>query len=173
MGRKIFSQQGWADMLPLNDSVILLLSDALYAINMKNGEGWRHEIFLKELPFPKAEKEFMQGFTSNILIEKEKIYIASCDRLFCLDHTGKVLWLQGVSRKITGESQIFTMDSSLYMVNYGSGLVKGSMTKKWGIPYVAKFNKNTGASRSVFLISNNFGNCKSRTSVQRYFVCII
>ena len=28
--------------------------------------------FLKELPFPKAEKEFMQGFTSNILIEKRK-----------------------------------------------------------------------------------------------------
>ena len=155
--RKIFSQQGWADMLPLNDSVILLLSDALYALNMKNGEGWRHEIFLKELPFPKAEKEFMQRFTSNILIEKEKIYIASCDRLFCLDHTGKVLWLQGVSRKITGESQIFTMDSSLYMVNYGSGLVKGSMTKKWGIPYVAKFNKNTGFQEAFSSFPTSLG----------------
>lgn len=66
---------------------------------MKNGEGWRHEIFLKELPFPKAEKEFMQGFTSNILIEKEKIYIASCDRLFCLDHTEKCFGYRGYPEK--------------------------------------------------------------------------
>ncbi len=144
-------------MLPLNDSVILLLSDALYALNMKNGEGWRHEIFLKELPFPKAEKEFMQRFTSNILIEKEKIYIASCDRLFCLDHMGKVLWLQGLSRKITGESQIFTMDSSLYMVNYGSGLVKGTITKKWGIPYIAKFNQNTGLQEAFSSFPTTLG----------------
>lgn len=97
--RKIFSQQGWADMLPLNDSVILLLSDALYALNMKNGEGWRHEIFLKELPFPKAEKEFMQRFTSNILIEKEKIYIASCDRLFCLVTWEKCFGYKGCPEK--------------------------------------------------------------------------
>lgn len=141
--RKIYSKYSWADMRKLNDSVILMAADALYSINMKNGTGWRQEIFVKELPFPKGEEEFMQGFISNIYVEGENIYIASCDRLFCLDYAGKVLWVQGVPRKFTGESLLFSQDSTLYMVNQGAGTM-GVFKKSWGTPYIAAFDKRSG-----------------------------
>ena len=144
--RKIYSKYSWADTRKLNDSIILVVADALYAINMRNGDGWRHEIFMKELPFPKGKEEFMQGFISNIYLEGENIYVASCDRLVCLNHAGKVIWVQGVPRKFTGESLLFSRDSTLYMVNQGTGTV-GMIKKSWGIPYVAAFDKKSGLQK--------------------------
>lgn len=155
--RKIYSKYSWADMRELNDSVILVAADALYTINMKNGTGWRHEIFVKELPFPKGEEEFMQGFISNIYVEGEKIYIASCDRLFCLDHAGKVLWVRGLPRKFTGESLLFSQDSTLYMVNQGSGTVRGVVKKKWGTPYIAAFDKKSGLQKYFTAYPHDLG----------------
>lgn len=43
------------------------------------------------------------------------------------------------------------------MVNYGSGLVKGTITKKWGIPYIAKFNQNTGLQEAFSSFPTTLG----------------
>jgi hypothetical protein len=38
--REINREYGWNDILPLNDSVILLVAAGLHTINLKNGGGW-------------------------------------------------------------------------------------------------------------------------------------
>lgn len=152
----VYSKYGWTEMNTMDDSLMLVVSDALYSINVKNGKVWSHEIFFKEVPFERGKEELMQSLVSNIYVENHKIYVASCDRLFCFDKEGNVLWMQGVPRKITGQSLLFSNGDLLYMVSLGYGKVRG-LYPSWGHTYIASFNKETGFQNSFSGYPGKFG----------------
>lgn len=152
----LYTKYGWTEMNGKDDSLVFVVSDALYGLNVKSGKVWRHELFLKDLPFERGKEELMQSLVSNIYMEDDKIYVASCDRVFCLDRNGKVLWLQGVPRKIAAQSLLFTKDNLLYMVSLGYGKV-GTLYPAWGQTFIASFNKETGFQNSFSAYPKELG----------------
>ena len=152
----LYTEYGWTEINGSDDSLLLVISDALYAINFKNGKVWKQELFLKDLKFEKGKEELMQSLVSNIYVNDHKIYVASCDRLLCLDKNGKVLWFQGVPRKMTGQSLLFSDGDWLYMVSLGYGKV-GNRYSTWGQTYIASFNKKTGLQHSFSAYPRELG----------------
>lgn len=152
----LYTKYGWTEINGTDDSLLLVISDALYSINVKNGKTWRHEIFMKDLKFEKGKEELMQSLVSNIYVDDHKIYVASCDRLFCLNKDGKVLWFQGIPRKMTGQTLLFGHGDKLYMVSLGYGKV-GSLYPAWGAAYIASFDKKTGLQNAFSAYPREFG----------------
>lgn len=162
--RKISHDFGWNDITYLNDSVILLISDGLHTINIKNGKGWDYEAVTGRNNYSStiatnivgfglglltgtfvatAEHDEVCDLVSNTLIDGENIFFASKDKISCLNMDGSTKWENSSDRRSRSNSIIFIKDSVLYLLNKGTAFMEDRKIN-YGKPFLAAYNKNNG-----------------------------
>ncbi|MDP4291142.1 MAG: PQQ-binding-like beta-propeller repeat protein [Bacteroidota bacterium] len=140
--RELSNYWGWNGVFYLNDSVILIASQGLHAINLKDGKGWDYDAKSVNMGFSAV----VTNIYSNLLADSSSIYQASKENIARLDHQGNVMWSQSLPNDMTSNSSIFINDSLIYMINKGSGY-NGFKTISYGKPFLAAFNLKTGNSK--------------------------
>lgn len=160
--RKFNHQFGINSVTPLNKETILIVTDKIYALNLKNNAGWEYEINSGTTDFPESinlkiddkyiedvNYNFLQdgktvcGLVSDPLIQENKIYIASEDQLTCLSEDGKVIWKNALPQKLTSRLRIFADKGILYVVNTGYAYFDGKKIQ-YGTPFIAAFKQENG-----------------------------
>lgn len=177
--RKIGRENGWDNTQKLNDSIIVIYSDAIYTINLKDGKGID---FTSKTVEKKYTKVILMGalsitlgiltgyyvvdlngpdriyyLQSDILLDSAYFYYASKDNLYKLDKQGSLIFKKKFKKKKISRSTLVKKDSVLYMINNGYALKDGQMVD-YGIPFLAAFNTNTGDE-----IFSNVFNGKKKT----------
>lgn len=162
--REIKKDYGWNDVVPLNDSVIVVTAAGLHAVNLNNGSGWDLDAVTGEkdykatiaanvagVAFGLLTGSFMiatghnlvSGVASNTLVDEGNIYFASRKHIVCLTVDGDVKWMTDFPKKQVSSSVLFVKDDTVYMVNRGYAYLNGDRMD-YGVPFIAAFDKNTG-----------------------------
>lgn len=162
--RKISREYGWNDMIYINDTNVLIVSDGLHLLNLKTGKGWDYTtatgnknypgnnireinstvpgIFIPPYGLSVSEQQ-IHGLVSNVIIQDSKIYIASTENISCLNENGEKIWSTNLPQELTGKSWIFIQNQQIYMINSGYAYSKWTPVK-YGTPDVAAYNINSG-----------------------------
>lgn len=90
---------------------------------------------------------------SNILQDDSLYFFADRERLVCLDDSMNQVWSYDFPSKTSAFSSLACNDSTLYMFNFGFGLRDGRQRTKMGRPFIAAFDKNTGACQFMNMLS--------------------
>lgn len=90
---------------------------------------------------------------SNVLQDDSLYYFADRERLVCLDKSMKTVWSYEFLSKTSAFSQLVCQDSTVYMFNMGFGRRDGVQPTKMGRPFIAAFNKLTGACKFMNMLS--------------------
>lgn len=160
--RKFNHQFGINSVTPLNKETILIVTDKIYALNLKNNSGWEYEISSGTTNLPesinlKIDDKFIEdvnynflqdgktvcGLVSDPLIQDNKIYIASEDQVTCLSEDGKVIWRNQLPQKLTSRLRIFADKGILYVINTGYAYFDGKKIQ-YGAPFIAAFKQENG-----------------------------
>lgn len=162
--REISHEYGWNEELMLNDSVLLLVSDGLHLINLKNGDGWDFKAktgrndytgtivmnvlgiaigILTGVLITSTEHDVITNLTSNVACDSSEVYYASRENISHFDLGGNVLWTTKLEKNNVSNSTIFLQDSMLYMINKGIAFME-NRTINFGKSFFSAFNKRTG-----------------------------
>lgn len=160
--RKFNHQFGINSITPLNKGTVLIVTDKLYAINLKNNSGWEYRINTGTTDHPETinlkidnkyiedvDYNFLQdgktvcGLVSDPLIQDNKIYIASEEQVTCLSEDGKELWKTSLPEKRTSRLRIFANKGILYVINTGYAYFDGKKIQ-YGSPFIAAFQQENG-----------------------------
>lgn len=162
--RQITHEYGWNNTFHLNDSVLILESDGLHTINIKNGKGWDYKTATGKKDYTitiirnilgitlglftgtfvtSSEYELITGITSNVKIDTSAIYFASRENISGLDTNGQIIWTTALEKNKISNSSIFIKDSLLYMINKGYAFM-GNSQINIGKPYFSAYNKHSG-----------------------------
>lgn len=90
---------------------------------------------------------------SNVVQDDSLYFFADRERLACLDSTMNQVWSYDFPSKTTAYSQLVCNDSTLYMFNLGFGFRDGRQRTKMGRPFIAAFDKRTGACKFMNMLS--------------------
>ncbi len=90
---------------------------------------------------------------SNVLRDDSLYYFADRQHVVCLDSMMNTVWSYELPSKTSAFSQIVCDDSTLYMFNLGFGMQDGVRRKKMGRPFIASFDKRTGACHFINMLS--------------------
>lgn len=90
---------------------------------------------------------------SNVLCDSTFYYFADRERVVCLDQSMNTVWSYELPSKTSAFSQLVCSDSTLYMFNLGYGLKNGVQRTKMGRPFIAAFDKQTGACQFMNMLS--------------------
>lgn len=184
--RKIGRENGWDNTQKLNDSLIVIYSDAIYTINLRDGKGIDFTSKTVEKKYTKAilmntlniafaimsdsydldieDPERINYLQSDILLDSSYFYYASKDKLYKFHKDGTIIFTKKFEKKKISRSTLVKKDSVLYMINNGYALKNGEMVD-YGTPFLAAFNANTGHE----IFSNVFNDKKkSKESVLDY-----
>jgi hypothetical protein len=162
--RDISRDYGWNGSYQINDSTLLILASGVHSINLKNGKGWDFDMVTGKKDYSGTVVANIAGIalglltgvfavttghstvtdiSSNALVKNEKIYVASKQKLACLDLAGNQNWLSVIPKDSTSKSSIFIQDSTVFMVNYGYASFNGEFIP-FGKPFIAAFDELTG-----------------------------
>jgi len=164
--RKIKRNNGWDDLLKLNDSTYLIIASGLYSLNLFNGSGWDYNsstriddysgMILTDVAgaalgvftgmyFYSTGHKTINGIYSNVVFDSTSCYFVSKNSVARINKlTGQVQWSFGLGKEIASKSKIFLRDSVLYVLNLGYANKNGKPVGI-GVAYFSGFNKNTGA----------------------------
>lgn len=156
---------GWNDAYMLNDSLLLISVNGIYAIHLVNGMGWTYKANTTKKEIGKmvgvnalglilgvltgtymyqTQPDVASDMVSNILIDPyENVVLASRDRISRIGNSGNILWTTPLPEKITSKSSLFLVDSVVYMINRGYAQYNGGFSMI-GDPYLAAFDLNSG-----------------------------
>ena len=169
--RKITHVFGWNNVLPLNDSVVLVTSDGLHSVNLQDGSGWDYSTAtgrndysttiaanLVGIGFGLLTGNFVStsghdhltDLVSNVLADKSNIYFASKDKVTCLNHDGNVKWENNSAKKFRSSALVFIKDSVLYVLNKGVAFLNGRRIN-YGKPFLEAIDTSTG--KDIFNVS--------------------
>ncbi|MCX6256728.1 MAG: PQQ-binding-like beta-propeller repeat protein [Bacteroidia bacterium] len=163
--KSINSENGFRDILDLNDSTVLLVASGLHAFNINNGKGWNYNgvtsinnyeieiaMFAAGLIsglvtgiyfFPMGSYQYY-GLESNTLINGNLIYFADDNNMVCFDKsTGEKRWITPLPHNMTSKSSLFIRDSLIIMINKGF-LNHNNYNAKFGYPFIAAFSMIDG-----------------------------
>ena len=73
--------------------------------------------------------------------------------MVCLDKSMNIVWSHQFPSKTSAFSRLVYNDSTLYMFNLGYGLKNGQQRTKMGRPFIAAFDKRTGACQFMNMLS--------------------
>ena len=168
--REIDREFGWNEVLHLRDSILLIAAAGLHSIDLRNGKGWdyiavtghkeKNSTFFKNLLaasvavlnnsgyYITTEYDIIWNIASNVIVDGSYIYFASRDKISKLDFSGKLIWSHPLPATITSKSSIFLNENSLYLINRGYAF-KGNSPVKFGMPFIAAYNINSGGE--IFL----------------------
>ena len=90
---------------------------------------------------------------SNVLCDDSLYYFADRQHVACLDSMMNTVWSYELPSKTSAFSQIVCDDSTLYMFSLGFGMQDGVRRKKMGRPFIASFDKRSGACRFMNMLS--------------------
>lgn len=158
------------EVMPLNDSVIIVSANGLHGINLKTGQGWDYNARTgkKDYTGTVAANVFNLAFSillgteyeivtghdlitdvgSNTLIDSTGIYLADKESVVRLDEFGNVLWKSSLPTQMVSRSTLFIKDNLVCMVNDGFATYNNELTN-YGKTFIAGFSKDTG--KRVFL----------------------
>lgn len=154
-GAEIWSKEmnyeyGYNECLKINDSIIVMASSGIHKININNGLGWDYDLVT-------GEKNNIYDIISNIVRENSKLYIASKEKLVCIDeNTGVVVWSVTLPKDSMSKSHLFIKDNTLYLVNRGfvtkvQGFIhKTDVRAAYGKPFIGAYRLEDGQEK--FLI---------------------
>ena len=158
------------EILPLNDSVVIVSANGLHSMHLKTGMGWDYNahtgmkdhtntvlsnifnLFLSILLGGEFEittgHDLITDLVSNTLVDSTGIYMADKNSLVCLDKNGKLRWKSSLPGSMVSRSTLFFRDSLVYLVNNG-WISLNYEPVKYGKTFIAAFSAKTG--KKVFL----------------------
>ncbi len=151
-GKEIWSKetnQEYGNDVPLkiNDSIVILPSSGIHKLNINNGSGWRYDLVT-------GEKNKVNSVQSNIVRDNSKIYIASKDKLVCLnEENGNIIWSIELPKDSMSKSYLFIKNQTLYLVNQGFAYkIKGFPHKSnemisYGKPFFSAYQLENGLQK--------------------------
>ena len=137
-----FRPEQWKTYTYVNDTTMVVVSDALHYIRITDGEGWD---FAGEKV--RGFSEFAR-YSSNVLIENNKIYFATTANMYCLDTSGRIVWKQRLPEKTGSVSYIDFNAQYIVMTNYGSSWTGG----KTGAAFLAAWHKENGQQKYLQMV---------------------
>lgn len=179
--REVPHTYGWNYDGMINDSTRLIVSDGMHLVNINDGTGKSYPMKTGTTNYTGAVALGALGIltgaltgvvtmptggnavvelVSNVLREDSLLYFANQTQLLCLDEQLKMKWGYPLPEELTSNSELFTYDDRLYMINYGCGYrgnfrdcssayEKMMMAVNIGRPFIACFDKNTG--KNIYL----------------------
>lgn len=172
--RKIDHHLGINSVTPVNDTLILIVADKIYAVNTQTGTGWEYAVNTGTTIIPESPKLLINdkysedsdynflpdgrticGLVSTPIIKDSKIYIASEDFVTCLSESGKVEWKTPLSSALTSRTRIFTQNGQLYVINTGYSYFDGKKIQ-YGVAFVAAFDLKDGQQTYLTKIDRGF-----------------
>ena len=168
--RKLRGKYYVEDVLNLDDSTLLVAQGGLHLVNKTTGEGVSFNdnsedkgrggstalSFLTAMTFitgsgmtaTAAASEALvprQGMCSRIMVENDRAYYATRERLMCIDlKARKLVWQSELDAEETGSSVIRADKENVYLLNTGIGYNIYGRPLHHGEPYLATFNKIAG-----------------------------
>lgn len=162
--REIDLPNGISDIIPLNDTTLMLQGSGLHTLNAHDGKGWDYKaktqnnntglfvgymiggiaagIFTGIYIIPTSSFKIKQ-INSNIIKDSSYIYFASKERLVKLNTNGIVKWSATLNESLSSNSDILINGSNIMLINKGYAQNENGQTII-GQPYFAMFNKETG-----------------------------
>lgn len=98
-------------------------------------------------------KNVINHLHSNVVQDDSLYYFADREKVVCLDKSMNIVWSHQFPPKTSAFSQLVYNDSTLYMFNLGYGLQNGQQRTKMGRPFIAAFDKRTGACQFMNMLS--------------------
>ena len=145
--RIIKNKYGLNNYFLINDSTMLIVANGLHTVNIYNGKGWSYFTETGEVSFFIG---FCNNIVSNALIDSSSVFLAAKNEIFKIDiQSGNLLWQNYFPEKWASKSSIFSYDTTIYMINKGyvNLLSYGYSDLKYGKPFIAAFDKQTGEQR--------------------------
>ncbi|MDP4272131.1 MAG: hypothetical protein Q8909_18710 [Bacteroidota bacterium] len=164
--RKLTREYTWNDAYHIDDSTLMVVSSGLHTVNLRTGKGWDYDAITGSKDYTKAGiinglgiglgiltgtfvmatgHDVVSDLVSNVVTDSASYYLASQDKLACLDHSGKEKWVVPLPKEMASSSILFKKDSALILINKGS----------------ASFGRRTVPAGKVFLASYSLQNGKS------------
>lgn len=171
--KKISHQYGWNEVLEVQQGKRLIVADELHKLNIMTGELLTYpgkpgahdtkSAILQGLAavavgvaggmatggayyysYVPIASNTITGLTSNILSQDSLYYWADRQQISCVDTAFNVVWQREFPDVKASRSQLFMQDGKLFMLNYGYGLREGASRKKYGRPFIACYNPQSG-----------------------------
>jgi len=163
--RDVESRFGWEELKVDGESLIASI-DGLHTFNLQNGTGWDIEMstgkkgevgaaaatvglyalgaLTGNIVTGSVKANEFSGMTSNILVCGDHIFFAAKDNLVCVEKTtGKEMWRAELPDKKTANSVLLDDEGHVVLANK-SYCFKNNEFHRYGIPYIAKFDKTSG-----------------------------
>ncbi|MFA5045521.1 MAG: hypothetical protein WC542_06300 [Paludibacter sp.] len=173
--REISHEYDWNEEMMLNDSVLMLVSDGLHFINLKNGDGWDFKAktgrndytgtivtnvlgiaigILTGVLITSTGHDVITNLTSNAVCDSSGIYYASRENISRFDLDGNIKWTTKLEKNNVSNSTLFIQDSILYMTNKGIALMENRPIN-FGKSFFSAYNKQTGKPIFYSLLNGN------------------
>lgn len=153
---------GWGPLRIVDDSLMLMVADGLYGINLNTGQAWHlneptgytnwsgpDDVTIESTRNPISEdrtdgrENHMSAVHSNILVVDSSIVFASAQNIQRLDPSGNILWQMELPYFPAGHSRMHVTDSMLFLLNYGVGIFNRKL-KHVGQPFIAAYSLQDG-----------------------------
>ncbi len=172
--RYLPGKYNWESLAQLDDSSVVVATGGLYKINLYTGKGWStsqitdkgefdaHNAIgsiapLKKFPnvrIPEIGKHpsLTKTTTSDIAIDGNTIYFATNKRMLSLDkESGALLWEAKLPYEKTGISSLHIGEQSIVYLNEGKVSNSSGMQKRYGVPYLVTYNKESGDQKNAVI----------------------
>ncbi len=163
----------WNDVQHLDKENIVIACDGLHSVNLQTGYGWYHAspTFCKDCIAADQTQEIIANavaltsavltgtvviwggsyrtgnnvaaYCSNIIVNDDRIYFASKEKMLCLNKQGKKIWSSNLPKDSASKSAIFLMGDNIFFINKGYGIHNGKPLWR-GENFIALYNKQNG-----------------------------
>lgn len=144
--RKLTPRADLKVLAKINDSTYVFVGEGIHTVSLKDGTGWDYGLKTEEY-----EDSRPRQVRSRPLVDSTSIYMAGVKRLIKLDHQGQLQWETHLPDKKTSHSLIAKHDDCIILINQGyaeySLLPYQSFWTKWGRPFLASYDAQTGELR--------------------------
>lgn len=168
------STEDWVDSKFLNDSVLLIAAAGLHAVSVKTGLLWsvplstsiktnrsfvysaaKYNTIQKISQVSKTceEQNQVSQISSNILINSNRIYFVSKEKMLALDFKGNVIWQVDLKNYPTSKMYVSNTDTSLILVNFGLATHSNNFVT-WGKPFIITLEPSSGRIIDQFNLSS-------------------
>ncbi len=137
------------------ENEFMLELSGLHVLNLLSGKGWDYDAVTSHKVSTGSGSYTLKGISSNVIFEENDILFASKTDLAALDYDGNVIWKVALDQDYISESSIILRgEDEVLLLNKGFAL-KGSEKVKFGIPYLASYNRKTGEKNYSYIITKS------------------
>ncbi len=184
--RYVDHEYGWNGLISDNDTSVTIISSGLHSVSLSDGSGWDYGAvtgiddytsqvaaaatgialgILTGVVVVPVGHDIITNIVSNVLQIDDYYYIATKDKIACINNiNGTCKWINGFEKGFASNSEIFTHDSLLLMVNFGYGSL-GNHNVNIGKPFIAAYSIETGNQLFMNVVSE-----KRKDGIQSYTI---